>query len=118
MNSIRGYLAIKLTHLSKTQRWQSKSRSMSTVAGPFNFLNGKRVDPIQSTRSRLVTNPATGSILCQMPLSNKEDVDHAVSNAVAAFPSWSKMSGHLRGAVLIKAADIIDVCNFLKHIFY
>jgi len=81
---------------------------MSTFAGPFNFLNGKRVDPIAPTRSRPVTNPATGSILCQMPLSNKEDVDHAVSNAFAAFPSWSKTNGHLRGAVLNKAADIID----------
>lgn len=56
-----------------------------------NYINGAWVP---STASELldITNPATGEVLAQVPLSGAADVDQAVQAARAAFPAWKAKS--------------------------
>lgn len=73
------------------------------------LINGKWVEA--ATGKTFPTyNPATGEILAQVPLAEKEDVERAVLAARAAFEDgpWSKMSGAQRGKSLWKVADLID----------
>jgi malonate-semialdehyde dehydrogenase (acetylating)/methylmalonate-semialdehyde dehydrogenase len=52
-----------------------------------NYVGGSWVEP--DTDERLdVTNPATGEVLAQVPMSTAKDVDSAVTAARQAFPGW------------------------------
>jgi malonate-semialdehyde dehydrogenase (acetylating)/methylmalonate-semialdehyde dehydrogenase len=52
-----------------------------------NYVGGSWVEP--DTDERLdVTNPATGEVLAQVPMSTAKDVDRAVTAAREAFPGW------------------------------
>jgi malonate-semialdehyde dehydrogenase (acetylating)/methylmalonate-semialdehyde dehydrogenase len=52
-----------------------------------NYVGGSWVEA--DTDERLdVTNPATGEVLAQVPLSSAKDVDRAVAAAREAFPGW------------------------------
>jgi acyl-CoA reductase-like NAD-dependent aldehyde dehydrogenase len=55
-----------------------------------NFINGEYVDPVRGTNVEYieVTTPHTGEPIARCPLSNVEDVDHAVQVAKAAFKLW------------------------------
>lgn len=61
----------------------------TTVKQMKNFINGKWVQS-KSSETQNVTNPATGEILAEVPISAKEDVDEAVQAAEDAFESWWK----------------------------
>ena len=37
-----------------------------------------------------VTNPATGDVIAQVPLSSREDVANAVKAATGALPAWRR----------------------------
>jgi malonate-semialdehyde dehydrogenase (acetylating)/methylmalonate-semialdehyde dehydrogenase len=52
-----------------------------------NYVGGQWIAP-ETTRNLDVTNPATGELLAQVPLSTRADVDRAVQAARAAFPGW------------------------------
>jgi len=54
-------------------------------------------------------NPATGLKYGEIPDSDEEDVEKAVSAARAAFPAWSGLSQEERSAYLIKIADLINM---------
>jgi malonate-semialdehyde dehydrogenase (acetylating)/methylmalonate-semialdehyde dehydrogenase len=52
-----------------------------------NYVGGSWVEA--DTDERLdVTNPATGEVMAQVPLSSAKDVDRAVAAAREAFPGW------------------------------
>ena len=53
-----------------------------------NFINGEFVDAVEGGTEE-VTNPATGEVIADMPLSTEEDVNRAVAAAKAAFDGWS-----------------------------
>ncbi|HXZ20756.1 MAG TPA: aldehyde dehydrogenase family protein, partial [Candidatus Acidoferrales bacterium] len=54
-------------------------------------------------------NPAnTQELVGQFVAGTAEDVERAAQAAAAAFPGWSGMTGPARGAILFKAADILD----------
>ncbi len=67
------------------------------------FVSGKDgAEPIESF------NPATGEKLAEYPAGGKQDVDAAVAAAKAAFPSWSKLSGHERARYLYALARLVQ----------
>ncbi len=66
---------------------------MSVIATKIlpNYINGAWV-PSTSSDLLDITNPATGEVLAQVPLSGANDVDAAVQAARAAFPAWKATS--------------------------
>ncbi|MEI7664223.1 MAG: CoA-acylating methylmalonate-semialdehyde dehydrogenase [Bacteroidota bacterium] len=53
-----------------------------------NYINGKFV-PSRTTRYQDVVSPIDGTLLSRVPLSDKGDLDEAVSKAQEAFAKWS-----------------------------
>jgi alpha-ketoglutaric semialdehyde dehydrogenase len=53
-------------------------------------------------------NPATGEPLSLVPRSGAEDVDAAVSAAVAAQPAWARETPVARGLVLRRIAQLLE----------
>jgi aldehyde dehydrogenase (NAD+) len=47
-------------------------------------------------------------VIGEFPASGEEDVNAAVAAALAAFPEWARMPAAKRGAILNKAADIVE----------
>ncbi|XP_042211175.1 4-trimethylaminobutyraldehyde dehydrogenase-like isoform X2 [Homarus americanus] len=78
-----------------------------TVTGPWNYVAGKRCDPIDSLGFMKVTEPATGQVMCEVPISGPTEVDRAVASAKNVFSTWSKLSGRERGQKLLEAGRII-----------
>jgi malonate-semialdehyde dehydrogenase (acetylating) / methylmalonate-semialdehyde dehydrogenase len=52
-----------------------------------NYVGGSWMDADSDERLD-VTNPATGEVMAQVPMSSAKDVDRAVAAARAAFPGW------------------------------
>jgi malonate-semialdehyde dehydrogenase (acetylating) / methylmalonate-semialdehyde dehydrogenase len=74
-----------------------------------NFIGGKFVD---SSADHLdVTNPADGSVISRVPLSNGLDVDRAVQAARAAFPGWAATPIKERVQVFFRYKALLE-----KHI--
>jgi malonate-semialdehyde dehydrogenase (acetylating)/methylmalonate-semialdehyde dehydrogenase len=71
-----------------------------------NFIGGEWVDAT-SGKEDFVPNPATGEVLARVPLSSKEDVDHAVSVAKKAFKEWSKVPVPRRARILFKYQQLL-----------
>lgn len=71
-----------------------------------NFIGGKRV-PSQSAYMPSY-NPALGQVHFELPVSNADDVEQAVSAASAAFKSWSQTDVRERSKILMRVADLID----------
>ena len=71
------------------------------------FIGGKFV-PSTSTSTVDIVNPATEEVLTQVPAGTAEDVDAAVTAAVAAKDAWAATTPRDRAAVLLKIADIIE----------
>jgi len=85
----------------------ARNRLTSWTSGPFNWVNGRRCEPIESPRCSANLEPRSGKLLASVPISGKTEVDRAVAAARAAFPGWSGLSGMERGRMLIRAAELI-----------
>lgn len=72
-----------------------------------NFIGGSFLDPIDGQYIENI-NPATAQILCQIPNSNKKDIDLAVSAAEKALSGWKNTSNETRFIILNKIATLID----------
>ncbi|MEO8597821.1 MAG: aldehyde dehydrogenase family protein [Candidatus Solibacter sp.] len=70
-----------------------------------NYINGEWINTGASFENR---NPATGELVGLFAKGRAADIDAAAAAASAAFPGWSTMAGPARGAILFKAADILD----------
>ena len=55
------------------------------------WISGKPVAG-ESTRRGVITNPANGTVIRLVPMSNAADVDRAIKAAQAAFPPWRDAS--------------------------
>ncbi|WP_143756995.1 aldehyde dehydrogenase family protein, partial [Caballeronia glebae] len=66
------------------------------------FIDGEWTLPstISETARTAVICPSTEETLCEIPLGNSKDVDHAVLAARKAFPQWSATSPQTRAALL------------------
>ncbi len=71
------------------------------------WINGQR-KPSASSRLGDVTNPASGEVIRQVPLANREDVDAAVAAAKAAFPGWRDTPPLRRSRVLNKFRELLE----------
>ncbi|MCM8746361.1 aldehyde dehydrogenase family protein [Thermomicrobium sp. CFH 73360] len=73
-----------------------------------NYIGGEWVEP-SSGEYRPDIDPADSRVvLGEFPRSTTADVDRAVQAAAAAFPTWSRLSGPQRAAILHKAANILE----------
>jgi betaine-aldehyde dehydrogenase len=72
-----------------------------------NFINGEWV-PAADGRTLDVTNPATGQVYLNSPLSGAEDVDRAYRAAATAFESWRRSTPAERQLALLRFADAIE----------
>jgi len=71
-----------------------------------NYIGGEWIDS-KSDKTELVVNPATGQAIAEIPLSTKEDVDHAVAVAGAAFKTWSQTPVPKRARILFKYQQLL-----------
>lgn len=72
-----------------------------------NFIGGNFIEPL-SKKFMDNINPATGIIFCQIPDSNKNDIELAVNAAKAVFPQWSVTPSEERFKILNKIASLIE----------
>ena len=61
----------------------------ATLTKVPNYVNGQWVDS-KATEWLDVTNPATGEVIAQTPLSSAAEVAAAIEAAAAAFPEWRR----------------------------
>src|SRR5271169_162266 len=76
---------------------------------PLMLIDGKMVGAA-SGKTFEVYNPATGSVIANVPEGDKADVDLAVAAARRAFDErrWTKISPSQRGRILWRIADLIE----------
>ncbi len=67
------------------------------------LINGQWVDAINGGRWPLV-NPATETVLMDVPFGDAEDACAAINAAAAAFPAWAGQTPYQRAEVLTGAA--------------
>jgi acyl-CoA reductase-like NAD-dependent aldehyde dehydrogenase len=87
--------------------WHARAARLSYATG--HFIDGAHVAG-QTTARFTVTNPATGSPLCEVAAGGPEDVDRAVASGRRSFRSgvWRRMAPRDRLAVLTRLAQLID----------
>jgi malonate-semialdehyde dehydrogenase (acetylating)/methylmalonate-semialdehyde dehydrogenase len=85
----------------------NKPADMKTLDTLPMWVNGRR-EPAKSARFGDVTNPATGVVVRQVPLSGEADIDSAVQAAKAAFPAWRKTPALRRARILMRYRELID----------
>ena len=71
------------------------------------WINGHRTKS-RSSRFADVTNPASGEVIRQVPLANREDVESAVAAAKAAFPAWRDTTPLRRSRILNKFRELLE----------
>lgn len=71
-----------------------------------NFVGGIWVES-SSEKFEDVPNPATGELLAKVPLSTREDLDHAVGVAKEAFNSWKKVAVPQRARILFRYQQLL-----------
>ncbi len=71
-----------------------------------NYIDGKWVDALSGQTFPSI-NPATGSVIAELPKSDAADVDRAVAAAERAFDSWRKTPAPKRGEILFKAGQLL-----------
>ncbi|MGA2737028.1 MAG: aldehyde dehydrogenase family protein [Bryobacteraceae bacterium] len=71
-----------------------------------NYIDGEWRPPAgQQFENR---NPATGEVFCRFPKGSAADIVAAADAAARAFPAWSTLNAPARGAILFKAAEILE----------
>lgn len=71
------------------------------------FINGQFVDA-ESGETLPTLNPHDNSIITEVAMAGRADVDKAVAAAHEAFPTWSHMAAMDRGRILLRLADLIE----------
>lgn len=73
-----------------------------------NYIGGAWKAPINGARTTNVNPARRSEAVGSIPDSAAADLNEAVAAASAAARSWRKLSGAQRGAVLYKAADLLE----------
>ncbi len=71
-----------------------------------NYINGEWIDSPKHIENRNPANP--DEIVGLFSKGTAQDVERAAEAAQAAFPAWAGMPAPARGAILFKAADILE----------
>ncbi|QFU84710.1 2,5-dioxovalerate dehydrogenase [Natronorubrum aibiense] len=72
-----------------------------------NYCNGEWIES-DSEETFSVTNPADGSVVAQFPKATGADAERAIQAAVGAQDAWAETPGPERGAVLRRAAGLLE----------
>ena len=80
---------------------------MTEAAAIPNFIGGRWLLSV-SDATLDVRDPASGELLGRTPLSTREDVDHAVAAARAAFPAWRATPAVERARVLFRLKALLE----------
>ncbi len=72
-----------------------------------NYIGGNLIGPL-SGKFLDNLNPSTGEVFCQIPDSDKKDIEATVHAAQKAFPSWSVTPVEERFKILNRLAELID----------
>ncbi|EJU1377360.1 CoA-acylating methylmalonate-semialdehyde dehydrogenase [Listeria monocytogenes] len=72
---------------------------MADVRKLKNYINGEWVES-KTDKYEDVINPATGEVLCQVPISTRAELDQAAVIAEQAFEKWSQVDVPRRARVL------------------
>ncbi|EAW7253901.1 CoA-acylating methylmalonate-semialdehyde dehydrogenase [Listeria monocytogenes] len=73
---------------------------MADVRKLKNYINGEWVES-KTDKYEDVINPATGEVLCQVPISTRAELDQAAVIAEQAFEKWSQVAVPRRARVLL-----------------
>jgi len=71
------------------------------------FIDGRFVDA-ENGETLATLNPHDNSVIAEVAMAGKADIDKAVAAATKAFPAWSRMAAAERGRILLKLADLIE----------
>ncbi|MGX6970416.1 CoA-acylating methylmalonate-semialdehyde dehydrogenase [Vagococcus bubulae] len=71
-----------------------------------NYINGEWIES-QTTTYETVVNPATKEAMCDVPLSTREDLDHAATVAHEAFQTWKEVAVPRRARILYKFHQLL-----------
>ncbi len=95
-----------MTTAHSTREWHARAGALSYPTG--HFLDGEHV--LGGGGRFTVTNPATGSVLCEVSAGTAADVDRAVASGRRAFArgTWRRMAPRERLGVLTRLAGLID----------
>lgn len=80
---------------------------MTTTEVLPNYIDGTW-RPSSSSEQRDVTNPATGKVIGQVPLTSPEEVDEAVQVAEEAFPEWRRVPAPDRVQYLFELKSLLE----------
>ncbi|EAG4184409.1 CoA-acylating methylmalonate-semialdehyde dehydrogenase [Listeria monocytogenes] len=72
---------------------------MADVRKLKNYIDGEWVES-ETDKYEDVINPATGELLCQVPISTRAELDQAAAIAEQAFEKWSQVAVPRRARVL------------------
>ncbi|EPV4257273.1 TPA: methylmalonate-semialdehyde dehydrogenase [Listeria monocytogenes] len=79
---------------------------MADVRKLKNYINGEWVES-RADKYEDVINPATGEVLCQVPISTRAELDQAAVNAEQAFEKWSQVAVPRRARVLFSFQQLL-----------
>jgi betaine-aldehyde dehydrogenase len=71
------------------------------------FINGRFV-AAEDGATLPVLNPHDNSVIADVAMAGKADIDKAVAAAQKVFPKWARMAAMERGRLLLKLADAIE----------
>jgi betaine-aldehyde dehydrogenase len=71
------------------------------------FIGGQFVDSANG-ETLATLNPHDNSVIAEVSMAGRTDIDRAVAAARAAFPAWSALSASDRGKLLLRLADKIE----------
>ncbi|XRJ15651.1 methylmalonate-semialdehyde dehydrogenase [Bacillus velezensis] len=80
---------------------------MAEIRKLKNYINGEWVES-KTDQYEDVVNPATKEVMCQVPISTREDVEHAVRSASEAFQTWSKTAVPRRARILFNYQQLLQ----------
>lgn len=80
---------------------------MAEIRKLKNYINGEWVES-KTDQYEDVVNPATKEVLCQVPISTKEDIDYAAQTAAEAFKTWSKVAVPRRARILFNFQQLLS----------
>ncbi|MDT2808332.1 CoA-acylating methylmalonate-semialdehyde dehydrogenase [Vagococcus lutrae] len=79
---------------------------MSEVRKLKNYVNGEWIESRTSTYETVV-NPATKEPMCEVPLSTREDLNHAAEVAHETFLEWKEVAAPRRARILYKFHQLL-----------
>ncbi|WP_052586926.1 methylmalonate-semialdehyde dehydrogenase [Bacillus velezensis] len=80
---------------------------MAEIRKLKNYINGEWVES-KTDQYEDVVNPATKEVMCQVPISTREDVEYAVRSASEAFKTWSKTAVPRRARILFNFQQLLQ----------